>query len=110
METTATRIDHGWHFREVPQPGISPTLQLPSLPAEVPGHIHLDLHRAGVIPNPFVRMHERDVAWVDDADWVYETTFTLDLPPSGETFLRFHDRDQISFFAQEVFPLLAAAR
>ena len=47
----------------------------------MPGGVHLDLMRAGVIPDPLARMHERDVAWVDESDWVYETTFTVDGPP-----------------------------
>ena len=76
--------------------GVPGHYALPWLPAEVPGCAHLDLMRAGVIPDPFVRLHERDVAWVDQTDWVYETTFTLDSTPLPNTFLRFHGLDTIA--------------
>ncbi len=67
------------------------------LPAEVPGCVHLDLMRAGVIPDPFYRLEERGVYWVDDRDWVYETTFTPDPSAlSSATFLRFHGLDTIA--------------
>jgi len=99
LETTIRRIDRGWRVRESPPPGLSPSLQLPWIPAQVPGHVHLDLERAGVIPDPFARMHERGVAWVDETDWVYETTFNLDAPPDGEAFLLFHGLDTVAEIA-----------
>ncbi len=45
------------------------------LPAEVPGHVHDDLVRAGVIGDPFVGLQELGCQWVDTEVWVYETTF-----------------------------------
>src|SRR5436305_4788792 len=89
MRTTRTRLESDWQLRAVQQDGMDPTLSLPPLPAQVPGHVHLDLHRAGVIPDPFYQLHERDVAWVDDADWIYETTFSLDSVPEGDVLLAF---------------------
>src|SRR5437588_3567529 len=96
MKTTRTRIETGWRVEARRRPEVSPNLQLPPLPAEVPGHVHLDLLRAGVIPDPFYRLHERDVAWVDDADWSYETTFSLDAVPEGDVFLTFLGLDTIA--------------
>lgn len=43
------------------------------LPGEVPGAVHHDLHRAGLIPDPFVDDHEDAVAWVSRANWRYHT-------------------------------------
>jgi beta-mannosidase len=86
----------GWRVREVAQEGMPAHNQLPWLPAQVPGSVHLDLLRAGVIPNPFERMHERDVAWVDESDWVYETEFTVDGPPPSYAFLLFHGLDTMA--------------
>jgi beta-mannosidase len=46
--------------------------------AEVPGGVHLDLMRAGLIPDPFVGDHESRVQWVAEKDWVYRRTFEVD--------------------------------
>ncbi|MDR1758759.1 MAG: glycoside hydrolase family 2 protein [Bacteroidales bacterium] len=47
-------------------------------PAKVPGVVHLDLMREQLIENPFFRLNERAVQWIDKEDWVYETTFSVD--------------------------------
>ncbi len=98
MKTTIQTLTDNWRMRELNDAplGVPGHHQLPWLPAEVPGCVHLDLMRAGVIPDPFVRLHERDVAWVDQTDWVYETTFTVDAPPTATTFLRFHGLDTLA--------------
>ncbi|MCH5328749.1 MAG: glycoside hydrolase family 2 protein [Coprobacter sp.] len=44
-------------------------------PAEVPGTVHTDLMRNELIEDPFFRLNERAVQWVDKEDWMYETTF-----------------------------------
>ncbi len=43
--------------------------------AIVPGNIHLDLMKAGVIEDPFVADNEYRVAWVHETDWVYSRDF-----------------------------------
>lgn len=96
MKTTRTRIDGGWRLEEVPAPASNPALHLPSMEAQVPGCVHLDLQRAGVIPDPFYRLQERDAAWVDDTDWTYDTTFRLDAPPEGDVFLDFLGLDTVA--------------
>lgn len=95
-ETTHLLIDAGWRVRELPREGASPTTVLNWLPAQVPGQIHLDLARAGVIPDSFYRMFERDVAWVDECDWQYETTFTLPTPLPAHAYLRFDGLDTVA--------------
>ncbi len=96
MQTTRRTLSDGWRVREVPHAGTPVHNQLPWLPAQVPGHVHLDLMRAGVIPDPFAQMHERDVAWVDDSDWVYETTFHVEDPAPVNAFLVFHGLDTVA--------------
>lgn len=96
MHTTSHLIDTGWTLREAPQEGRPSYLVLPSLPAQVPGHVHLDLMRAGVISNPFERMNERGVDWVDETDWIYETTFRFDHPVVGKMLLVFDGVDTIA--------------
>jgi beta-mannosidase len=45
--------------------------------AEVPGVVHTDLIRHGVIPDPWFRLNEKDAQWVENKDWVYKTTFEI---------------------------------
>jgi beta-mannosidase len=98
MKTTTQTLTQNWRMREMnDSPESVPNHdQLPWMPAQVPGCVHLDLMRAGGIPDPFVRLQERDVAWVDQSDWVYETTFTVNTVPTVSAFLRFHGLDTIA--------------
>jgi beta-mannosidase len=48
-----------------------------SLDALVPGHVHLDLIRAGRIPDPFWRDQADKCQWVEHWDWTYEKEFAL---------------------------------
>jgi len=45
--------------------------------AEVPGTVHTDLLAAGLIPDPFYGMNEKDLQWIGWNDWRYECTFDL---------------------------------
>lgn len=45
------------------------------IPAQVPGSVHLDLLRAGLIDEPFDGANETDQQWIGDVDWRFETTF-----------------------------------
>ena len=96
MQVTRQQLNTGWRFQDIPRPGASPTTRLPWLPAEVPGHVHLDLLRAGAIPDPFYRLNERAVAWVDETDFVYETTFHVDAPAPACAYLVFHGLDTVA--------------
>lgn len=42
-------------------------------PATVPGTVHTDLMANEIIEDPFFRLNERGVQWVDKEDWMYET-------------------------------------
>lgn len=44
--------------------------------AQVPGNLHIDLMRAHVIDDPFYRLNERSVQWIDKENWMYETYVT----------------------------------
>lgn len=66
------------------------------LPADVPGHVHLDLIANGVIADPFVRMNEMGVQWVDEKDWSYRTTFEwVAKPELPRRVLRFNGLDTV---------------
>ncbi len=65
----------GWTLSRVNNPENDPTWT--EIPTEVPGCVHLDLMRAGLIPDPFVGMNEKEVAWVAEEDWRYTCDFDL---------------------------------
>lgn len=69
-EVSRTDIRDGWRFRQ----GRSEIWY----PATVPGTVHTDLIANEIIEDPFFRLNERAVQWVDKEDWMYETTFTPD--------------------------------
>lgn len=66
-EVTTVCIDKGWRFRQ----GRSEIWY----PATVPGTVHTDLMDNEIIEDPFFRLNERAVQWVDKEDWMYETRF-----------------------------------
>ncbi|WP_424766851.1 beta-mannosidase [Paenibacillus sp. sgz302251] len=50
------------------------------LKATVPGCVHTDLLRNGVIADPFYATNEHDLQWIDKIDWEYQSFF--DIPAS----------------------------
>lgn len=62
-------LNEGWKFRQA---------RLTNwYPARVPGVVHTDLLANGIIEDPFFRLNERGLQWIDKEDWIYETRFTL---------------------------------
>lgn len=45
--------------------------------ASVPGNVHIDLLRAGRIPDPEYDTNEVRVQWVEEGDWTYTSQFLL---------------------------------
>ncbi|MGI6208182.1 MAG: glycoside hydrolase family 2 protein, partial [Anaerolineae bacterium] len=65
-----------------------------SYPAEVPGDVHLDLARAGVIPEPLEGENVTELGWMEEKDWWYSTTFTPEADFMGDRMeLVFHGLD-----------------
>ncbi len=48
------------------------------LPATVPGEVHSDLFRNGVIEDPFIKDNELKIQWISEKDWEYKTAFKVD--------------------------------
>lgn len=44
--------------------------------AQVPGEVHLDLERAGIIPDCNLGLNAQSARWVEEQVWVYRTAFT----------------------------------
>lgn len=68
-------------------------------PALVPGCVHTDLMRAGVIEDPFKGDNEYRVAWVHEEDWEYTRSFEYDIAfvDSDKVFL---ECDGLDTFAE----------
>ena len=60
--------DH-WEFRELGKETWNT--------ATVPGSVHTDLLALGIIEDPYYRLNEHDVQWIDKKDWEYKTSFQL---------------------------------
>ncbi len=67
-------------------------------PARVPGCVHLDLIRAGVLRHPNLGYAEREQEWIGRTDWRYELDFTADPARTapGPATLRFECLDAIA--------------
>ena len=67
--TLQKELHSGWRFKQA---------RLSNwYPATVPGVVHTDLIDNKIIEDPFYRLNERGVQWVDKEDWIYETTFDV---------------------------------
>ncbi len=92
-------LSSNWEFRPlVAGPGYRQNhAEVPGwLPASIPGSVHLDLERNGVISDPFCRMLEYGARWIDDTRWEYRTAFewTPDAA-SPRRVLRFEGLDTV---------------
>jgi beta-mannosidase len=59
-----------WQFRDA-------TARGSWLSAVVPGCVHTDLLRLGLIPDPFFGDNETALQWIEERDWEYRTTFQI---------------------------------
>lgn len=67
------------------------------LSAAVPGEIHLDLIKAGRMPEPTVGTNMPECRWPETMSWWYRTTFDL-----GADFLN-HERQQLIFDGLDLY-------
>lgn len=63
-------LDQGWEFRQADTGKW--------MPAMVPGTVHTDLLDNNRIEDPFYRLNERHLQWIDKTDWEYRTNFKAD--------------------------------
>ena len=68
-EVSSRALSAGWTFRQ--------TRSEFWYPAAVPGCVHTDLMANRIIEDPFFRLNERGVQWVDKEDWFYQTYFDI---------------------------------
>lgn len=84
---TSIELNKNWEFRQ------AGTLQW--FPADVPGTVHTDLLANGLIEDPYFRLNEKNLQWIDKVNWEYRTRFKLDAAQlrAGSLMLRFHGLD-----------------
>ena len=49
------------------------------IPARVPGGVHADLFRAGLIPDPYFGLNSLSCEWVENRWWMYRAAFPASL-------------------------------
>ena len=72
---SSVTLHEGWTFRQVGREE--------SYPAQVPGVVHLDLFRNGLVGDPFYRDNEKALQWVGKTDWEYRTEFAASAETLG---------------------------
>ncbi|MGV9880248.1 glycoside hydrolase family 2 protein [Streptomyces sp. NPDC003006] len=76
-----TQLDEGWSLCH----------DGASIAARVPGCVHTDLLAAGLIPDPFLGLNEREVDWVGRRAWTYTRT----LAPAPEAQVAYERTDLV---------------
>jgi beta-mannosidase len=94
-EPSSRILNEGWQFRAAGNTDKAEVQQWH--PAQVPGVVHTDLLRAGLIPDPFDRDNEFRLQWIGLTDWEYQTTFQLDSAALG------HDHIDLVFEGLDTF-------
>ena len=67
----------GWEFREIKRGALWRA-------AVVPGCVHDDLKRHGLIPDPFWANNEAGLQWIEESDWEYRARFSVPAELSAE--------------------------
>lgn len=62
-------LNNNWEFRQ--------TGTQTWIPATIPGTVHTDLLNAGKIEDPFYRLNEHNLQWIDKVDWEYRSEFQI---------------------------------
>lgn len=70
QNTFSKKINDNWEFKS--------TTDSVWLSATVPGSVHTDLLANSIIEDPFFRLYEHNIQWIDKKDWEYKTTFSVD--------------------------------
>lgn len=106
-KTIQTQIlSNGWELSEL---GTEQWIK-----AKVPGCVHTDLLSNNKIEDPFYRLNEHDLQWIDKKDWVYKTTFTVDKTmlrkdhielrfPGLDTYAEIYLNDELILTADNMF-------
>ncbi|KDQ64291.1 glycoside hydrolase family 2 protein [Jaapia argillacea MUCL 33604] len=76
MSSVTRPIDQGWSFTQ--SGGGKGTKDGEWLGvSQFPTSVHVELLKLKRIPDPFVGLHEWDVQWIGETEWVFKTTFSV---------------------------------
>lgn len=67
----------GWTFEAAGGPQVPANVRGQRIAARVPGCVHTDLLRAGLLEDPYLGLNEAKQRWVGETDWRYECTFDV---------------------------------
>lgn len=56
------------------------------IPATVPGGVHFDLYKNGLIPYPYKDMNSLSCEWVENRWWLYQTEIPVSLLPQSDYY------------------------
>lgn len=90
-------LDQGWSFRGEPASAAHFPEPDSWREARVPGHVHTDLLRHGLIPDPYRGAPEAELQWIGLARWTYRCRF--DVPASAFA----HERIELIFDGLDTF-------
>src|SRR5262245_58271104 len=68
----------------------------PTIPAAVPGCVHLDLLANRLIPDPYTDVNEIALDWIGRNEWVYRTRFAAEPDPENCQELVFEGLDTVA--------------
>lgn len=108
---TRTELHSGWSAKATAGP-VPAQIAAASIPAQVPGVIHLDLLRAGLIEDPYLDDNEALQSWIGLSDFSYRTTFALSaeaLQSAEYHELEFDGLDTVAQVSLNGAPILSAA-
>ncbi|MDA0326704.1 MAG: glycoside hydrolase family 2 protein [Bacteroidetes bacterium] len=69
QQVLVQKLTENWRFKQ--------TTSTEWLPADVPGCVHTDLIDNHRIDDPFYRVNEKEIQWIGEKDWVYQSEFDV---------------------------------
>lgn len=78
-----------WRMQNTTEIGGSPSAEITSIPARVPGSVQISLRDAGLLPDWNVGLNYRLCEWVENRHWIYETVIPREWVEPGKT-IRLH--------------------
>ncbi|WWC73873.1 uncharacterized protein I206_107845 [Kwoniella pini CBS 10737] len=69
-----TTLKTGWSFSQVTSE-YSKDVEETWHPCPIPTSVHVELKKLGIIPDPYKDLNEWKVQWIQEADWVFKTSF-----------------------------------
>ncbi|KZT12292.1 glycoside hydrolase family 2 protein [Laetiporus sulphureus 93-53] len=122
MATRVTLLNDGWYWKERNPARGSVLQEVPRLPGGLqsgvqwtaaqsfPSEVHVELLKAGRIPDPFLGFNEHKVQWVGEREWLYYCSFQCDSRVDGadNVQLQFEGLDTICDVYLNLVKILSA--